>query len=188
MNLPVHKHRKYLRAKFKAEPESLNLREAKEWLEITLNDRQGSIRRRKRVQSLAKDKVKLERESEVKTATIVHMEHQENLVKKIKELEKQREDLRDSRDRLCKYVIRLKTRSEWIKEKARYQMFRAHEHFEEPVDELYEELISYDNRQKYGAHTKMILTDHKEISKAKKARIDTQLKIEDPFYKTKETK
>ena len=83
MNLPVHKHRKYLRAKFKAEPESLNLREAKEWLEITLNDRQGSIRRRKRVQSLAKDKVKLERESEVKTATIVHMEHQENLVKKI---------------------------------------------------------------------------------------------------------
>ena len=67
-------------------------------------------------------------------------------------------------------------------------MFRAHEHFEEPVDVLYEELISYDNRQKYGAQTKMILTDQKEISKAKKARIDTQLKIEDPFYKTKETK
>ena len=70
----------YLRAKYAADPDSLNLREAKEWLKFKLNDALGSVRRKKRLRDLKKYSQKLEVKIEDCEQTIREQDHEAHLV------------------------------------------------------------------------------------------------------------
>ena len=120
--------------------------------------------------------------------TILVQEHEENLVKTIERLDADREDLRDERDILCKALIAAYTRPVYEDWKQRYKRFRANPKFKEQVDEVLELLIQYENRQKKGSCTKIILTDKKEIAAAKVERMKEHLRFGDPVYQNKETK
>ena len=51
------------------------------------------------------------------------------------------------------------------------------------LNEVLEILIKYDNRQKFGACTKIILTDREEIAKARVARMKKHLAFGNTAYK-----
>ena len=187
-NLYGNKLRAHLRAKFKADPESLDVREAREMLKWQLDDALGPVRKKKKLKKLTTENGRLNRQNADMKETIQEQEHEENLVKTIERLDADREDLRDERDILCKALIAAYTRPVYEDWKQRYKRFRANPKFKEQEDEVLELLIQYDNRQKKGACTKIILTDRKEIAKARAARMKEHLAFGNPVYENKETK
>ena len=90
--------------------------------------------------------------------------------------------MRDERDILCKGLIQAYTRPVYDAWKERYLRFRADPKFKEQKDELLELLISYENREKMGACTKIIVTSKKEIAARRQARMKEHLKFGDPVY------